>query len=121
MEYTFTTNFHIWGQGPPGAPGPDSSPPQCVAIGHLSEGVQGLMEYTFSTNFHIWGQGPPGPRARLAPKLPNLVSYQGPGPVGYQIRVGYAIMEYTFTMCTPYLGPGAPKGPGPDSPPKPTE
>ena len=27
MEYTFTTNFHIWAQGPPRAPGP-TLPPQ---------------------------------------------------------------------------------------------
>ena len=36
MEYTFTTNFHIWGQGPPGAPGPDS-PPLTMCYDWVSE------------------------------------------------------------------------------------
>ena len=30
MEYTFTTNFHIWAQGPPRAPGPTLPPPPKV-------------------------------------------------------------------------------------------
>ncbi len=78
MEYTFTTNFHIWAQGPPRAPGPDSPPPQCVTIGQLSNGVHALMEWTFTTNFHIWAQGPPGaPGPTLPPhNVLRLGSYQ---------------------------------------------
>ena len=57
MEYTFTTNFRIWGQGPRA---PTLPPSQSLTIGQLSNMVHALMEYTFTTNFHIWGQGPPG-------------------------------------------------------------
>ena len=30
MEYTFTTNFHIWAQGPPRAPGPNLQDPSTI-------------------------------------------------------------------------------------------
>ena len=46
MEYTVTTNFHIWARGPQG--------PRALTL--PSESFQ---QYTFTTNFHIWAQGPP--------------------------------------------------------------
>ena len=49
MEYTFTTNFHIWARGPQG--------PRALT----------LPLYTFTTNFHIWARGPQGPQAQTLP------------------------------------------------------
>ena len=63
------------------------------------------MECAFTTCAPYLGPGSPkGPGPDSPPKLPNLISYHVPGPVGYQNQVRYVIMEYTFTTCTPYLG-----------------
>ena len=61
MEFTFTTNFHIWGQGPPG-PGPSGTPgPGPKASGLLAKGPR---------------PEPQAPRATPTRKLTNLQSYK---------------------------------------------
>ena len=60
-------------------------------------------------------RGPQGPRAQLSAQT-HRVSEQASVQGLLQV---HPIMEYTFTTGTPYLGPAAPKGPGPTGGPGP--
>ena len=116
MEYTFGTGTPYRGPGAPRGPGPDSPPnsqTSSVTTGARWLSKSGALCYHGVYVHHgytISGpRGPQGPRARLSPQT-HRVSEQASVQGLLQV---YPIMEYTFTTGTPYLGPGAPKGPGP--------
>ena len=69
MEYTLTTNFHIWAQGPPRAPGPDSPPHNVLRLGSYQMGCMRPWSIRSTRTFTSGARGPQGPRGPTLPPL----------------------------------------------------